>query len=273
MIRSIALALLGTVAVLGGLRLLTALAETDFRVVRVEGELTAGERDQVRAAIAAGLHRAGAPSVADVVHLVKSLGWVREVRARRHWPHALHVVVRRETPVARWGRDAWLSTSGGIIPGDQLAEAPGLAALPRIDAAHADGAGAMEVFDRIGAVAAAEGMRIVALAESKAGDWTATLADGTQAVLGRTALRERMERFAVVYRAHLRPLAGAHANAPSAGALPRADARYANGVAVRWVARPDSSEVDDPPLAGPTFAAAAALSSRASGRLGARDGE
>lgn len=272
MIRSIALALLGTVAVVGGLRLLTALAETDFRVVRVEGELTAGERGQVRAAVAAGLERAGARSVADVVDVVKSLGWVREVQARRHWPHALHIVVRRETPVARWGRDAWLSTSGGIIPGDELAEAPTLAALPTIDAARTGGAGAMEVFNRIGAVAAAEGMRIVALAENKAGDWTATLADGAQAVLGRTALRERMERFAAVYRAHLRPHAETRANAPSEGAFPRADARYANGVAVRWV-RPGRLASADPPLAGPAFAVATAPPARGRGLSGTRDGE
>lgn len=257
MIRSLALALLATVLLVGGLRLLALLAEMDFRVVRVEGELTLRESEQVRAAIA-GLDRVAIGSVADVVAVVERLGWVREVRARRHWPDALHVVVRRETPVARWGQKAWLATSGTVIASDQLgAHAP----LPTINAARTDGAGAMEIFNRVGTAAAAEGLRVVTLTESRTGDWTATFSDGAQVVLGRTALRERMERFATVYRAHLRPQAGTRQNAPP-NAAARADARYPNGVAVRWVAQAHHANPPDPMLA-PTALAMTAASSHA----------
>ena len=278
MIRSVALALLAAVAVVGGLRLLAGLAATDFRVVRVEGELTAREREQVRAAVADGLDRAGGGSVADVVAVVEGLGWVRDVYARRHWPDALHVVVRRETPVARWGRDAWLSTSGAVVSGDQLGQAPALAALPTIAARRADGAQAMDIFNRISSATAAEGLRLVALTENNAGDWSATFADGAQVMLGRTALRERTERFAAVYRAHLRAEARARRNATPEGALARADARYANGVAVRWVAQADAVEADEPPPAPAASTALAAASAVPSSRarlaeLGFVDGE
>ena len=279
MIRSVALALLAAVAIVGGLRLLAGIAATDYRVVRVEGELTAREREQVRAAVAAGLERA-AGSVADVVEVVEGLGWVREVYARRHWPDALHVVVRRETPVARWGGDAWLSTSGAVVPGDQLEQAPALTALPTIVAARADGVQAMEIFNRISSATAAEGLRIVALTENDAGDWSATFADGVQVMLGRAALRERTERFAAVYRAHLRAEAKTRRNTTADGVLARADARYANGVAVRWMAPAEpvaDSAAPTAPLAAPTALAVASAHSASSrarlAELGFDDGE
>lgn len=279
MIRSVVLALLAVVALVGGLRLLAGIATTDFRVVRVEGELTPREREQVRAAVATGLERPGGGSVADVVEVVEGLGWVREVRARRHWPDALHVAVRRETPVARWGRDAWLTTSGAVVSSDQLEQAPALTALPTIAAARADGAQAMDIFNRISSATAAEGLRLVALTENNAGDWSATFADGVQVMLGRTALRERTERFAAVYRAHLRAEAQTRRNATPEGALARADARYANGVAVRWVAQVDPAEADEPPPtpAAPTTLAVASVTPPSSrsrlAELGFDDGE
>lgn len=252
MIRAGLVAVLVAVAVVGGMRLLAVLAEADFRVVRVEGELTSAERDQVRAAVADGLGRAGARSVADVVDVVERLGWVREVRARRQWPDALHVAVRRETPVARWGRDAWLSAGGEVISKGEFGDAPALSTLPVIDAAHTDGAGAMEVFNRVSAAAAAADLRLAALTENNAGHWTATFADGVEVVLGRTGLRERMGRFVVVYRKHLRPEGK---NAPRQGALARVDARYPNGVAVRW-AEGHGGQVDEPAPAPVALAAA-----------------
>ena len=253
MIRSGLLAVLVAAAVVGGMRLLAVLAEADYRVVRVEGELTAVERDQVRVAVADGLGHAGARSMADVVDVVERLGWVREVRARRQWPDTLHVVVRSETPVARWGRDAWLSASGDVVSKGAFADAPALSTLPAINAARTDGAGAMEVFNRVSAAAAAADLRLAALTENNAGHWTATFADGVEVVLGRTALRERMERFVVVYGKRLRPEGR---EARRQGALPRADARYPNGVAVRWVDEAHGAQVDEPAPAPVALAAA-----------------
>lgn len=154
---------------------------------------------------------------------------------------------------------------------------PALAALPTIAAVRADGPQAMDIFNRISSATAAEGLRLVALTENNAGDWSATFADGVQVMLGRTALRERTARFAAVYRAHLRAEAQTRRNATPEGALARADARYANGVAVRWVAQADPAEVDETPPAAPTTLAVASAtppSSRARlVELGFADGE
>lgn len=273
MIRSIVVAVLVAVAVVGGARLAAALVAADVNVVRVEGELTAAERTEVRGAVAEQLAAAGGRSVSEVVDVVARLAWVREVRARRHWPDALHIVVTRQTPAARWGRDGWLSTSGSIVADDPVGADPALATLPVIHAARTDGVGAMEAFNRVSAAAASYGLRVVALTESGAGDWTAALSDGVEVVLGRTQLRERMARFAIVHRAHLGPDLG-RAETGQAVRRPdgaaRADARYPNGVAVRWV--PPAGEPATPATAvAPVLAAAtpiAAAPSDAQAALG-----
>lgn len=266
MIRAVLVGLLATVVVVGGARLAAVLFAADVAVVRVEGELTAAERAEVQAAVAERLaDAAGGRSVSQVVDNVARLAWVREVYARRRWPDALHIVVTRETPAARWGRDGWLSTSGSIVAAGQAADDPALAVLPIIHAARTDGVGAMEAFNRVNAAAVAHGLRIVALTESLAGDWTAAFADGSRVVLGRVRLRERMERFAVVRRAHL-PGAAATGQAPGRpDAVARADARYQNGVAVRWVAKTGD---DEPPSAARMLAAATPSATPAAGAFG-----
>ena len=235
MIRRAAMVLAACAVVLGGWRLADAFAKTGFHIVRVEGELTVVERQQVRDSVTREITRTGSPTVADVVDVVEGLEWVRHVYARRLWPDALHVVVTRETPAARWGEDAWLSSDGSIVPRASIGSEAALANLPIIAATRADGAQAMEIFNEISEVAAIEGLAIAELTENAAGDWTVTLSTGGQVALGHTALAERMRRFVAVHRTHLSPQAAVDGEPSRIGMVARADARYANGVAVRWM--------------------------------------
>lgn len=236
MSRVLAIGLTAGAVALGGWRLAHGFATADFDVVRVAGELTAAERAQVRDTVTAERAKDGPLSAAAVVAAVRRLDWVRHVWARRQWPDSLHLVVGRETPAARWGEDAWISGDGTVV----RTESPGatFAALPTIRAARADGRRAMAVLSDINAEAASAGLRVAALAEGPAGDWTATFAGGTQVVLGHTQLRRRMRRFSAVHRALSAP---GQADARPAGLALRADARYQNGVAVRWQ-RPEAGD-------------------------------
>ena len=102
-----------------------ALAAIEVSDVRVEGQLSVAEGNQVRHAVADELAKPGLRTPTDVAAAVKALGWIREVRVRRHWPDALHVAVARETLAARWGEDAWLTTAGNVVPAaDANADAP-----------------------------------------------------------------------------------------------------------------------------------------------------
>ena len=226
MLKPLGISLLVLAAVVGGLGLVHAMAAVDVSLVRVEGDLSDAERRQVRDSVAAAVARSGLPAAADVVAAVEALGWTREIRVRRHWPDALHIWVQRETIAARWGTDAWLTTGGNVVRGDERArtKVDEPTSLPTFHTSTADGAETMRVFALLNDAARVLGLTVTRLDQDAAG-WTATFSNGGRILLGRTDLHERFTRFAIVYRAALR-------NAPAP--FERADARYEAGVAVRW---------------------------------------
>ena len=224
MIRSIALTAFALVAVLATLYFGSALATANVSQVRLEGQLSAAEGAQVRRAVADELARPGLRTAADVVAAVKALGWIREVSVRHHWPDTLHIAVARETLAARWGEDAWLTTSGSIVPAAD-AEAEHVANLPTFRTLFADAPRAMRVFNLLNESAANAGLRIRRLEENLGGEWHVLFDNDLEVILGSADISERFGRFVAVYQSTLR-------DAPQP--LDAVDARYDMGVAVRW---------------------------------------
>ncbi len=110
--------------------------------VRVIGELTAGEQQQIEAAVLTGLD-AGILSVdlSEVRDRLQSLSWTRRVTVRRVWPPGLDIAVDKDVPVAVWGVGAHLTSNGRVMA---IPDAP--AALPVFDCALASPRGALEVY-------------------------------------------------------------------------------------------------------------------------------
>jgi cell division protein FtsQ len=82
-------------------------------------------------------------------------------------------------------------------------------------------------------IVARENLAISVLQENKQGEWGLQILHGPRVLLGATKLNERMHRFLLVYRRVLR-------NAERVAEY--VDARYANGVAVRFIEDTDLSE-------------------------------
>ena len=228
MIRSVVMLVVLAVVLVAALRFVNALATVRLSTVRVAGELTSAESDQVRRTVSDELTKPGWRTAADVANAVQGLGWVREVRVRRQWPDVLLVTVAHETVAAHWGDDAWLTTGGNVVPAPANPNDPRLLGLPAFQTGASDGPRAMRVFDMLNTAAQAAGLRIVRLDESPAGDWSTTFAGGLQVVLGATdlrGLRARFDRFVTVYEVALRD---------AQGRVEYVDARYHTGVAVRW---------------------------------------
>jgi cell division protein FtsQ len=190
--------------------------------VHVEGNLSNAEQEEVRRVVSRRL--AGGMLGArldDLVGDVLALSWPREVHVRRVWPNILEVSVDKEAVAARWGSTGAVTTSGEII----AAESVVLDRLPLLDAAHADGARTMHVYQRLRAVLARTDLDIAALREDELSEWHLTLNNGLTLALGREQLTQRLERFLAVYSERL---------VDREEAVASIDARYANGVAVRW---------------------------------------
>lgn len=242
-------------AVVGGLRYAESLATFGVRRVSVEADLTESELDQVRRAVAVELARPGVRGVADVAAAVERLGWIHQVRVRRQWPDSLRIAVVRETLAASWGAEGFLTTGGDVVR-VPLADGQPPDDLPVLKASLSDGFQAMDVYNLLGGSAREAGLRIVRLEEDRAGSWTVELGDGTQVVLGTTALRARFERVLVVYRSVLRD---------ALAQVERVDARYHAGVSVRWNGNVRLAAVHALPEHSPSHAPATVEHARASG--------
>jgi len=51
----------------------------------------------------------------EIIQAVAELPWVEKVRLRRRWPDTLMIDVEEYQPIALWGEDRWLTTSGKIV--------------------------------------------------------------------------------------------------------------------------------------------------------------
>jgi cell division protein FtsQ len=197
-------------------------------LVRVTGDLNAYERQAIREAVSPSLDQGLLRlQLAAVKADIQALSWPREVTVRRLWPAGLAIDVDKEQALARWGAGGYLSTRGAVISGPANAEPE--AQLPIFRCSRAGPREAMEVYRLLSEALVPVGAHITTLSESALGEWEVELsvADGRglRVVLGRDRLDERMRRFVVVYGRVLRD---------QLAAVRYADARYANGVAVRW---------------------------------------
>ena len=196
-------------------------------LVSVEGMLNAGEKQQIRNAIAAHLnHGLLFVDLNDVVDSVMALSWPREVEVRRHWPGNLLLSVKKQSIVARWNDSEYLSTSGQVVKGTDRPEQE----LPGFYAKHSDGIRTMEIYRDLNRVIQSAGerrnLKIVELHEDIQGGWQVKFETGFGVVLGREMLNARLARFVNVYRQSLHK---------EKKRLVSVDARYRNGVAVKWM--------------------------------------
>jgi cell division protein FtsQ len=205
-----------------GLVLVLARMNGPVTTVHVEGDLTSAEQQEVRRVVSRRLDGGMLHVRLDqLVDDVMALSWPREVHVRRVWPGILEVSVDREAVAARWGASGAVTTSGEIIAADGAITDR----LPLLEAAHADGARTMQVYQRLRAVLARSELEIAALREDELAEWHLTLSNGLTVVLGREQLSQRLERFLIVYNDVL---------AERTDAVVSVDARYTNGIAVQW---------------------------------------
>lgn len=191
------------------------------RIVRVLGDLTEAEQQQIRKAVTPYVGKGLITvNLADVASAVSSLSWPQHVSVRRLWPPGLEIQVARVVAVAAWGNDGYVTSEGRVR---QFAEPP--EGRPAFFCALATPREAMAVYDTLQQTLAGTGLVIVELSESSLGEWHVALDTGVRVLLGRDALGSRLHRFRQVHEQAL-------ISAPQS--VRYVDARYGNGVAVRW---------------------------------------
>ena len=90
-------------------------SEFPISKVRIEGDLTQSERLILRKTVERVLQADVSPSPRTIVYELLQLGWIGPARVRRSWPDSIEVFVERETIVARWGNQSYLTQAGKVV--------------------------------------------------------------------------------------------------------------------------------------------------------------
>ena len=226
----------------------------NVRKVQIEGELSGGEREAVMTAIAEAIKSSGAQglhslSLDEVQAAVTGLSWAERVSARRRWPDTLIVRLMRHSVVARWGGGGYVASNGEVITLPAANSVNGMS-LPLLNCKESSSVRAMEVFHLLNRTLVAQGLRLVELNESVLGEWSAGVAVPGVApqpaeqtlfvALGGDDLALRLQRFLAVRSQLLQQARQQNQQIASV------DARYHNGVAVRFSASGLETELEEP---------------------------
>ncbi|MCP5179376.1 MAG: FtsQ-type POTRA domain-containing protein [Pseudomonadales bacterium] len=193
--------------------------DVPIRDVTVSGPLSEAEIDQVSGVVRDQLH-GGLLSV-DIGELARATGqlaWIRDVTVRRVWPDRLQVEVVKATPIARWNRDRYLTSTGGVIDSPDV-----IGGLPELECELASPMEAVGMFRVLGELAAAEDLHPVALHQDRIGEWQIYFANDLRVALGADDVVARMHRFLRSWH---------HRSAVGESMIAYVDTRYPEGVAI-----------------------------------------
>ena len=196
--------------------------DTPVELVRIAGDLTEIERQEIRAAVIETFDSA-VTGVVDVVAAIEALGWTRDTRVRRIGSGVIDVSVKREGLAARWGNAEYVTTAGEVV--GALGPPDPEETLPKLSGTLSTSGEAMQVYGKLSARLADLGLMLKALEETEVGGWRLILDDDVTVLLGAEDINGRLERVLAVY---------ADALTHQMEKVDRIDARYGSGVAVRW---------------------------------------
>ena len=146
--------------------------------------------------------------------------WVRRARIQRRWPAALRIEVTEQVPVARWEAGGLLNERGERF----IRHGPPELSLLRIAGMPGREAALIGYAERIQALLAPHGMRLVRLEETEFRSLHLTTLSGMRLTLGRVRPFERLVRWLRYYKAYARVR-------PAPDTI--IDLRYPNGFAAR----------------------------------------
>jgi cell division protein FtsQ len=195
--------------------------DTRIEKFHILGELTA--REQLKVTDTLRELNLGGILSADLVRVrerLEEMGWARDISVRRVWPNTLEVAMLKESPVAHWGENKFVSASGNMLElPDEYPE------LPRFEVRVSSPREAMKVYRLVSHLAVESRLQVTSLKQDSQGGWNLSFHNGIDIFLGTERLSERMQRFNRVYR-ELRD---------GDSAIAYMDLRYNNGVAVKHV--------------------------------------
>ena len=198
------------------------LLDRDFSSLQVQSDLTRVTEPALESHLEPFIGTSYfATDLSRVKDQIEMLPWVKSAAVGREWPGTLTVSVREHEPAALWNDRALLSAEGEVF----RPASPAALDLPQLSGPAGHSQKVLERTRAFRSQLMALGVRLESVSLEARGAWELLLDNGIRVSLGRDRVRERFERFMTVYESRL---------APVAPDITGVDARYGNGVAVRW---------------------------------------
>jgi cell division protein FtsQ len=158
-------------------------------------------------------------SFPEIQKSLEALSWADTVRVKRVWPRKIKLQIEKNSLIAKWNNEAYLSSNGDLIYMDEAVHT-----LPTLRSISLPARESLEYFRLFQQYAKREGLDMMELAQEDFGDWRITFKPGWHLLLRSDSLEEKMESFLEVYSRTLK-----HKEA----ALVSVDARYDSSYAVQ----------------------------------------
>lgn len=202
---------------------LTAPGALPLTHVSIKADANYIPRDTLTTLVKDNLH--GGFFSLDIAGLREGLStnpWVQSVGIRRVWPNTVTISIKEYKPVAQWGRDGVLATTGDILYPSSFSLQKD---IPTIDAPLEVKDTILPIFSSLQKMLTPLSLNISKLDVSPRLAWTVTLSNGIVLSLCRGDIKSRFNEFVHLYP---RLIGNNSQNVISASLC------YPNGLAIRW---------------------------------------
>lgn len=162
----------------------------------------------------------------EIQTALEGVAWVKSAVIKRKWPDAVAVEITEQVAVANWGHDSYINAQGDVFKPEQVARSstrPLLIGPP--DASRQDRTEMLMYIERISQAIGTYDLVADQLVLNERGAWTLGLTGGPMIELGADPDEFRLARSIKTF---------ASLDDEAKRMVERIDARYTNGVAVRW---------------------------------------
>ena len=161
-------------------------------------------------------------NLGEVKESVESMPWVYSASLQRQWPGTLIVYVKEQYPVAVWNKNFYLNAYGEVFEPRDVFVIEGIPDLSGLLGQEKD---VLQRYVNYRDRLADSGAILSELSLEPRGAWRIALRSGVSIKLGRDPADAKLDRFIKAYQQGLKG---------QVEEIESIDARYTNGIAVRW---------------------------------------
>jgi cell division protein FtsQ len=149
--------------------------------------------------------------------------WIDTVSLRREWPDILHVSIKEQKAIARWGDKGFVNYRGDLVLAKNDAA---LNDLPLLRGDDSQAKLLMRQYQFVSELLNKHQLTVLVLEKSTVGIWQAELNNGWTLLLGRLDINKKLQRLILALDQKAILLSSE---------IDSIDLRYENGLSVKWI--------------------------------------